>query len=79
MAFLKTSIKTDARCHVCGKPLIVNGFLVADDCHKVLDVLETTTNNDAARTYIPLLPPFYFCSEHVRENNTYYLQENFEK
>lgn len=79
MAFLETGTKTDARCYVCGKPLIVSGFLVADDCHKVVDVLETTTNGDTFRTFTPLLPPFFFCSEHTRDNQTYYLQENFTK
>jgi len=43
----------------------------------IVDVLEVTKMGDETRSYKPLLPPFYFCPEHTRENNTYYLKENF--
>lgn len=77
MAFVKLTgnISQNIRCNVCGMPLVVNGVMV-EGVAAVVDVLETTKIGDEARTYKPLLPPFYFCSEHVRKNNTYYLQEN---
>lgn len=77
MVFVKLTgnVSQNIRCNVCGIPLVVNGVMV-EDVAAVVDVLETTKIGDEVRTYKPLLPPFYFCSEHVRKNNTYYLQEN---
>ena len=77
MAFIKleNAKLRNIRCQTCGLPLVVGGFLTNDFC-TVVDVLETTKSSDEVRTYKPLSPPFYFCSEHVRKNNTYYLQEN---
>lgn len=74
MEFIKLShpTKQNIRCQVCALPLVVADVLM-NEMHAVVDVLETTTNEDTERTYIPLLPPFYFCSEHARENQIYYL------
>ena len=77
MNFVKLSENRpqNIRCSTCNLPLVVENVLV-HEMHVVVDVVETTTNGDKERTYCPLLPPFYFCSEHVRNNNTYFLKEN---